>query len=604
MKIRRYPLVLAVLAAALALPAGASAATVTISPLPASQSALPSTQISFLGAGASTIASISVVGSVSGRHKGHLRRYSSLRGASFVPSKPFTPGEHVSVRAIWRPSKTARVPLATSFTVAQPMPVPENEFPAVPGKPTDVQSFQTLPQLHPPAVTIHQAAGAASAPGYVFASPYLGPGQYGPMIFDNAGNLVWFRSEPAGRDAADFRTQLYGGKNDLTWWQGKTIQFGYGLGEDMIADANYRTVAIVRAGNGLATDEHEFLVTSHGSAWVLAYSPVAMNLSAVGGPANGIALDGVIQQVDIHTGLIMWEWHSLDHVAITESYSKPPPPTATSGVYDYFHINSLEVERHGNLLISARNTWALYDIAPRTGAIDWRLGGKLSSFTLGPGVQFAYQHDARWLPNGEISLFDDEGGPPVKPPSRGEVIKLDLHAKTATLAAQFVRTSGPLITFSQGDSQLLTGGNWMVGWGGLPNFTEFNAQGQIVYDAQLPTGEFSYRVYREPWAAQPAEAPRIVARKAATPSPCPPGARSCPALLNRDEIFASWNGATTLASWQVVSGSSASHLKPVAKSARAGFETTMSAPVAKFFQVRALSASGKVLATSKVVRPS
>jgi hypothetical protein len=603
-KSRKRPAVIALLIlGALALPAGASAATVTISPLPGTTTAMPGTQISFLGPAASTLGPISVVGSQSGRHAGRLRAYDSIRGASFVPSKAFFPGEHVTVRAAWRPNRGTRVVLTDAFTVAIPQSVPLNEFPAVPGKPTDVQSFQSQPQLHPPAVTVHQPAAAGSAPGYVFASPYLGPGQWGPMIFDSAGNLVWFRPSPAGKDAADFGTQLYHGKNQLTWWQGKTITFGYGLGEDVVADANYRTISVVRAGNGLMADEHEFLITAHGSAYVLAYSPVALNLSAAGGPANGIALDGVIQQVDIHTGLVMWEWHSLDHVAITESYSKPPPPTATNGVFDYFHINSLDIGPHGDLLISARNTWALYNINARSGALLWRLAGKRSSFTLGPNVQFAYQHDARWLDNGDISLFDDEGGPPVKPPSRGEIIELDPKTNTATLVQQLVRSSGPLLTFSQGNSQTLPGGGWMIGWGGLPNMTEFDSHGQVVYDAQLPTGEFSYRSYRLPWAGQPTQPPAIRAKPVAAPPPaCPPGA-SCPVQAPRDEIYASWNGATTVSFWQVLSGSSAAHLKPVAKKPRSGFETAVAVAPAKFFQVRALSASGSVLAASKVVRP-
>jgi hypothetical protein len=600
MKIRLRSAVLALLAAAIAAPV-ASASAVTISPLPGSATALPQTQISFLGAGASELGPISVVGSQSGRHAGRLHSYSSMRGASFVSSKPFFPGEHVTVRAFWRATRSTRVLVTDAFNVAVPATVPFHEFPSVPGGPSDVQSFQTQPTLHPPVVTVHQPAGSGTAPGYVFASPFLGPGQYGPMIFDSAGNLVWFHQVPAGQDAADFRTQIYRGKNALTWWQGKTIQFGYGVGEGVIADANYRTLAVVKAGNGLAADEHELLLTPQGSAYVFAYSPVAASLAAAGGPASGIALDCAIQQVDIHTGLVMWEWHSLDHVAITESYSKPPPPTAAAGVYDYFHINSLDVDPHGNLLISARNTWALYSLDGRTGAVLWRLGGKQSSFTLGPSVQFAYQHDARWMHNGEISLFDDEGFPPITPPSRAEVIKIDPQAKTATLAAQFVRTSGPLITTSQGDAQTLPGGGWMVGWGGLPNFTEFDSGGKIVYDAQLPTGENSYRVYREPWAAQPTERPQLVVRFARNVVlRCKQGG-ACRAPV---ETFASWNGATTVAFWQILSGSSASHLKPVLTAARSGFETAAQLAVAKFFQLRALSASRKVLASSRVVRPT
>jgi hypothetical protein len=202
-------------------------------------------------------------------------------------------------------------------------------------------------------------------------------------------------------------------------------------------------------------------------------------------------------------------------------------------------------------------------------------------------VAFAYQHNALWLPGGLISLFDDEGAPTIKAPSRGEIVKLDLKHKTATLTSQLVRTP-PLITGSQGNLQALPGGGWMVGWGGLPNFTEFNAQGQVIYDAQLPRGEFSYRVYREPWAGQPTTPPAIAARRV--------GATT--------SVYASWNGATTVASWQLLTGSSAGALTAVSTTPRTGFETTIPAPTAAFVQVRALSPSGRVLGTSKALAPT
>jgi outer membrane protein assembly factor BamB len=595
---KRLALSLATLSlATLAVCASASAATVTISPLPGTPSATAQTQISFLGASAGSLGHVSVVGSASGAHSGRLRSYSSALGASFLPSRPFTPGERVTVHARWSVGKRARS-LSTFFTVAHPAPPPNGEFPAVPGTPADVQNFQSQPELHPPAVTVRQLAGAGSAPGYLFAGPFLGPGQWGPMIFDNAGHLVWFRPLPPGLDAADFRTQAYRGRTDLTWWQGRTLILGYGLGEDVIAGSDYKTVAVVKAGNGLQADEHEFTLTPRGAAFVLAYSPVQENLTSVGGPPNAIAVDGAIQEIDIHTGLVMWEWHSLGHVSLSESYSKPP--ATPGGYFDYFHVNSLTTDRHGNLLISARNTWALYQIDAHSGAVTWRLGGKKSTFTLGPGVQFAYQHNALWLPGGDISLFDDEGAPPVKPPSRGEIVKLDYKAKTATLAGQFVHGPKPLLTNSQGNLQALPGGGWMVGWGGLPNLTEFNAGGQVLYDAQLPAGEFSYRVYREPWSGRPSEAPAIAAKRG---SPCPPGA-ACLQAGGKITVYASWNGATGVAAWQLLSGTSASRLTPVSTTPRSGFETMISAPAAAFFQVRALSAAGKVLGSSKVVQPS
>jgi hypothetical protein len=581
------PLTVAVLCvcASLASPAGARAAGVTISPLPGTPAAMPRTQISFLGASASTLSAISVVGSSSGRHRGRLRSYASATGTSFLPSNPFSPGERVTVHASWRPTKRGKArKLSSGFTIAQPAVITLSEFPATPGTPADVQNFFSQPNLHPPVLTVHRT-GAGSAPGLLFTGPFFGPGQYGPTIYDNAGKLVWFRPVPAGDAAADFRTQTYRGKNVLTWWQGRTVTFGYGLGEGVIADARYKTIATVKTGNGLEADEHEFKLTPQGSAYILAYSPVLSSLASAGGPPSGPVLDGVIQQIDIHTGLVMWEWHSLGHVDVSESLSKPPG--LATNPYDYFHINSLVTDSHGNFLISARNTSALYQISARSGAIVWRLGGKKSTFTLGPGVQFAYQHNALWLPNGEISLYDDEGSPPVKPPSRGEVIKLDTAAKTATLAAQFVRTPG-LLSFCCGNAQSLAGGNWMVGWGGLPNLTEFNAQGQMVYDAQLPRGDTSYRVYREAWSGQPSEPPAIVAKTAG-------GATA---------VYASWNGATDVASWQLLSGASAGHLSAVSTTPKSGFETVIPASHAAFYGVRALSAAGSVLATSGTVAPS
>ncbi|HEV7163656.1 MAG TPA: arylsulfotransferase family protein [Solirubrobacteraceae bacterium] len=564
--------------------AGATSA-VSISPLPGTPTAMPHTQISFLGASPASLSAISVVGSRSGRHRGHLRSYAAATGASFIPSRPFVPNEHVTVSVRWR-NGSSTVKLSTHFKVAQPVAVSMTGFPATPGTPAEVQSFNSQPTLHPPTVVVHQAAGTASAPGYIFAAPFLGPGQYGPMIFDSAGNLVWFHPVSAGEDAADFQTQVYHGKNDLTWWQGRTIALGYGLGEDVIADANYRTVAVVHAGNGLQADEHEFDLTPQGTAYILAYSPVQTNLTAAGGAAHGVAVEGVIQEIDVHTGLVMWEWHSLAHVGVAQSYSKPSAIASTP--FDYFHINSLSTDSQGNLLISARNTWTVYDLDGHSGQVIWRLGGKAGSFTLGPGVAFAYQHNAAWLPDGQISLFDDEGSPPVEPPSRGEVITLDEHAKTATLATQLIRSDGPLATTSQGDVQALPGGGWMVGWGGLPNFTEFDAQGQVVFDAQLPAGENSYRVYRLPWAAQPLQAPALAAVTSSATT----------------TAYASWNGATTVVSWQLLSGSSTAKLTPAATVARRGFETAIAVPAAPLVEVRALSASGKVIGTSKALAPS
>src|SRR5204863_9360513 len=116
--------------------------------------------------------------------------------------------------------------------------------------------------------------------------------------------------------------------------------------------------------------------------------------------------------------------HSLGHVALDES--SEPPPKKRSQPDDYFHVNSIDVDTDGNLLVSARNTHAVYKLKRRTGAILWRLGGKRSDFAMGPGTRFAWQHDARRRPDGTVSLFDNEAAPQVRAQSRGLVLRLNM----------------------------------------------------------------------------------------------------------------------------------------------------------------------------------
>jgi Arylsulfotransferase (ASST) len=508
------------LLATLGVAANARASTVTISPLPGTPAALPATQISFLGAPASSLSAITVVGSRSGHHGGKLRSYASATGASFVPSTPFTPGERVTVAATLAASSAAHRKLTDSFTIAEPRAVSSAEPPTVAGAPAEVQSFQSRPELHPPAVTIDQPARGAAAPGDVFVTPSFGPGQHGPMIFDDAGALVWFDPLAEGESAADLSTQAFHGKNDLTWWQGHTLALGYGVGEDVVADANYKTVAIVRAGNGLKADLHEFTLTAQGAAYVLAYSPVQADLSSVGGSTDGVVLDCVVQEIDVHTGLVMWEWHSLGHIALAASHSTPPSDASTP--FDYFHVDDVGVFSNGSIEVSARNTGERYQVDQRRGAV--------------------------------------------------------VRAMRAPPTSAFVDGA-----YSQalGDGARLT-------TDGLGNVSEASADGALLFAAHLPAGEVSYRALREPWSAQPRQAPAIAAR----------------ASDGATAVYASWNGASTVDSWQLLAGSKSDRLAPISTTPKSGFETTIPAPNAAYVQVRALSASGKTLAASKIVQPA
>src|SRR5438876_2182637 len=281
------------------------------------------------------------------------------------------------------------------------------------GPPPPTQHFLSRPDLKPPPVRV-LGDPAAAAPGYVFLAPKMKVVQAGPMILDNRGDVVWFKPLDT-HGVSDFRVQRYRGKPVLTWWRGQA-PMGVGRGRYVIYDDTYHQITQVRAGHGYAGDIHEFMISRRNTALFPVYHQLPDDLTSVGGPKEGRIFDGIFQEVDIPTGRVLFEWHSWPAVGLKESYA--PPSQAAQGQkappYDYFHINSIEVEPNGNFLISARNTHALYEIDRKTGRILWRLGGKKSDFEMGPGTNFEWQHDARRHPDGTITLFDNGAAPSVE----------------------------------------------------------------------------------------------------------------------------------------------------------------------------------------------
>ena len=545
------------------------------------------TQISLLGVPAADISGVVVIGSRSGAHSGRLAAYSQGDGASFLPSKPFSQGEVVTVHAVLRQGATT-TPFAWRFTVAEVDSVSRSletpPPPPPPAKPSELQHFVSRPDLQPPTVTVSTNSGSHT-PGDIFLAPYAGPGQYGPMILDGAGRLIWFKPIPTGERAADLRVQEYDGQPVLTWWQDPLVADGQRDAGVVIAGSSYRDVAIVRAGNGYQPDLHAFEITPKGTALFTVYDAIRCNLSAYGGPADGAVADTLFQEIDLRTGLVRFEWHALDHVALTDSYMPVGHGGTLFSPWDYFHINA--VSEHGeDLLVDSRNTWAAYDIDARTGQIVWRLGGKQSSFTMGPGASPAWQHDAREEADGTISFFDNGGTPQVHSQSRVIVLALNKQTMTATLVASFVHPT-PLLAASQGDFQPLAGGNWLAGWGQEPFFSEFSPEGKVLLDAHLPALCQSYTVLKFPWSGEPTQPPAIAVR-----------ARFHAGLV----AYASWNGATAVVQWRLLAGASPHALTPVAAAPRGGFETAIALSTApRYLAVQALAAGGQVLGASAPV---
>ncbi|MHB8531162.1 MAG: arylsulfotransferase family protein [Solirubrobacteraceae bacterium] len=552
-----------------------------MTPLPESRDASPSTQISFLGVPSSRLSAVAVTGSRSGAHSGRLLPYSQNDGASFVPAKPFIAGETVTVGGILAAATGPR-PLAFSFTVATPDTLGEaGGSSAPPASPQDHQTFRSRPDLKPPLVTV-TAHAAGTSPGELLLAPYSGPGQYGPMILGEDGSMVWFEPlQPSGARAADLRVQAYQGRDVLTWWQDPLITADSRKAGVVIADSAYDVVKVVRAGNGYQADLHEFQITPAGTALITVYDGIRCDLSSLGGPSEGAVADTLMQLLDVQTGLVEYEWHSLDHVPLSDSYVSPLPGSLKEP-FDFFHINSIEEQRDGSLLIGARNTWAAYDVDARSGQVLWQLGGRRSSFKLGAGTGTAYQHDARSGPAGGITFFDNGATPRAHSQSRAIEITLDATNMTAVLARRVVH-SPPLLAGSQGNVQTLADGNWLVGWGQAPYFSEYGPAGQLLFDAHLPRAYESYRTYRQPWSGRPATRPAFAYVESG----------------GHAAVYASWNGATEVSSWRVLAGRSARALTRVASAPRHGFETRLALAAAPahgdYVTVQALSAAGAVL---------
>ena len=427
--------------------------------------------------------------------------------------------------------------------------------------------------------TVHHDPRASA--GCLFLAPLSGPGQRGSLILDAGGEPLWFKpSTPVV--ALNFRAAIYRGKPALTWWEGKT-EHGLGEGTHMILDETYREVARIPAGRGRPSDLHEFLLTSRGTALVTAWERKPMDLSSVGGLPNGVVVGGIVQELELPSGRVLFEWRSLDHVAVEESHA----PISTDTPFDYFHINSIELDADGDFLVSARNTWAIYKIDRDSGSIIWRLGGKKSDFAMGPGTIFAWQHDARH--HGAT----DQPRQPLRRRRRAAgraavqalVLALDTRRMRATLHRKYTHDP-PVLSHALGSTQLLPQWKRAGRLGTAPSLSESTHGGELVFDAHLPFGGQNYRVLKMPWHGRPTGQPAIAARR----------------LQGHRVVYASWNGATDVHSWRFETGPTASSLPTATATRRTGFETEFQAPAdARYAAVVALDGHGKPLGRSKTV---
>ena len=456
-------------------------------------------------------------------------------------------------------------------------------------------SFVTAPALHPP--KLHQDGrilASELAPGYILTANFYNlnypplVGQSGPLILDRDLQPVWFQPVPEKLVASNLSLQTYEGRPALAWWQGLVTNTGATeSGEDVVVNQHYQRVASLKATGGWVLTLHAMVISGE-DAWVTANKNIAHNLSSYGGAFNGALIDSAIQEYNLKTGKLLRSWDALDHIPLDESYASVP----TNGFpWDAYHVNAVELAGNGAFLVSMRNTWAAYMVDAATGRIEWTLGGKRSSFKFGPGAAFQWQHDVALGPDSTVSMFDDHccqltgGGTsvPATGPSRGLILKLDPASYTATLVHQYTGAD-EFESEYMGDTQPLANGDTFVGWGSEPYLSEFSASGKLLLEGNFPGSDLSYRSTVEPWVGLPLTRPAAAARESDD---------------GGTTVYASWNGATRLASWRVLARADDGSLRAVATAAKSGFETAIQVSRGnQRFEVQALDARGRVIGTS------
>jgi hypothetical protein len=357
--------------------------------------------------------------------------------------------------------------------------------------------------------TAHPQNGAPTPGWYLTGNLALGgtKGSFA-MIVNANGTPVWYRRTNGAIEVTALAPNTVA-------YMSLATQAGFGIDPNGAFDViNLATGQTSRIGTvGVPTDLHELYTLPSGNHVLLSY-PLKTGVDLTGlagaptpGPNSTIA-DCEIQEVNPQ-GQLVWKWDASDHIdPVTEPVVAPAVTVSGQTVYDVFHCNSVDVNPSGDLLVSARNLSAVFEVRRSDGKIIWKMGGTATSKDGAAIVQIqnydlttiSAQHDARWLENGDISLFDDQSY--RTGPAAGVEFSVNVAAGTATPTFEFKAPSG-LKSVATGSFRRYSDGESVVGWGLTPTqdgslLTELTATGSDVLDLSFPQGSAAYRAVKVP----------------------------------------------------------------------------------------------------------
>lgn len=329
----------------------------------------------------------------------------------------------------------------------------------------------------------------------------VGTGTYA-MVLDNNGTPVWYQKS-AGVGAINLTLLLDG---TLAWMSSSGANFGVDA-NGAFQDFNLTTGATGWISAPIPpTDLHELHQMPNGDLMMLS-SPLVANvdMTALGIPTKETIVDCVVQEVD-PAGHLVWEWRASDHIAVGESAYFPKTVVNRQSAYDVYHCNSIDTDPvSGNVLVSSRHTNAVYLIDKPTGTVLWKMGGKpvnkdraqILAVTGDPEGVFRAQHDARFQPNGDVSLYDDQTWD-TSIAARGVEYHVDTAAGTASLVWSFAAPDGRGSPATGSFTRLYGGTDNVIGWGYKTTtlFTEVDASGKVMLNVTFPNGDLAYRVIK------------------------------------------------------------------------------------------------------------